>query len=158
MLPFVRTRLTRVAVLLVVAALPAASSVFVASAWSARTKRVVHFVLPGGDTECQMVDPNTLIGNVTCGIHRNRFRCVPRGCDEESRCSRRWSVELYRFAEVTRSCRPLGSDRPRVLRPGRSLTFTYFRCTSRAAGLTCVSRYSGHGFFLSKNNKSQRLL
>jgi hypothetical protein len=157
MLPFVRTRLTRVAVSVVVAALVAASSVLVASAWSARTELLVHFVLPGGDTECEMVDPNTLIGNVTCGIHRHRFRCVPRGCDEESRCSRRWFVDLDRFATVSGSCRPLGADRPRVLRFGQSLTFPFFRCTSQANGLTCVSRRSGHGFFLSKNNKSQRL-
>jgi hypothetical protein len=35
-----------------------------------------------------------------------------------------------------------------VLRYGHTLRFAPFRCTSRAAGLTCRSR-SGHGFFVS---------
>jgi hypothetical protein len=117
---------------------------------------LVHFVLPGGDTECEMVDPNLLNGNVTCGIHRNRFRCSGP-CDLENNASRRWYVDVTRFAEVWGSRRGLGSTPTRVLRPGQALTVGYFRCTSRAAGLTCVSRHSGHGFFLSKNNKSQRL-
>ena len=44
-----------------------------------------------------------------------------------------------------------------MLRSGQTVTVGYFRCTSRAAGLTGVSRHSGHGFFLGKHNKSQRL-
>lgn len=138
-------------------ALLAASGTLAASARSAQTELLVHFVLPGGDTECLMVDPNLQIGNVTCRIHRNRFTCVGRTCDFENAYSRRWSVGVTQIATVWRNRQHLGSAPTRVLRSGQSLTVGYFRCTSRAAGLTCVSRRSGHGFFLSKNNKSQRL-
>lgn len=154
---FVRTHLTKIATSLVACTLLAASGVFPAPARSARTELLVHFVLPGGDTECVMVDPNLLNGNVTCGIHRNRFKCLGPTCDVEDGYSRRWFVDVTRIATVQRSRRPFGSAPTRVLRSGQSLTAGYFRCTSRTTGLTCVSRRSGHGFFLSNNNKSQRL-
>jgi hypothetical protein len=157
MLSFVRTHPTRFATSLVVCTLLASSGVFAAPARSAHTERLVHFVLPGGDTECEIVDPNLLIGNVTCGIHRHRFTCVGPTCDVESGYSRRWSVDVTRIATVERSRRPLRSVQTRVLRSGQSLTVGYFRCTSRTTGLTCVSRRSGHGFFLGNNNKSQRV-
>jgi len=152
----VRTHPTRLATSLVVCTLLAASGVFAASAWSAHTELLVHFVLPGRDTECGMVDPNLLIGNVTCAIHRNRFRCSGP-CDLEQNASRRWYVDVTRIAELGQSRRGLGSAPTRVLRSGQTLTVGYFRCTSRPAGLTCVSTHSGHGFFLSKNDRSQRL-
>jgi len=158
-LAFVSMLLTRFAASLVVGAVLAASSVFAASAWSARTELLVHFVLPGGDTECEMVDPNLLIGNVTCGIHRHRYRCVGVTCDQENAYSRQWFVDVDRIATVgpNNRGRPFGTAPTRVLRSGQSLTVGHFRCTSRPAGLTCVSMRSGHGFFLSHNNKSQRL-
>ena len=40
----------------------------------APTELLVHFVMPGRDIECLMVDPNVAYGNVECGINRNRFR------------------------------------------------------------------------------------
>jgi hypothetical protein len=134
-----------------------ASGGFAASARSAHTERFVHFVLPGGDTECQMLDPNRLDGYLECAIHRNRNRC-PGHCDVEWEASRRWTVDVTRIASVERDERPLGAgDRARVLRSGQASRVGFFRCTSRDAGLTCVSRHSGHGFFLSENNESQRL-
>jgi hypothetical protein len=139
------------------ALLLAASGMFAASARSAHAELLVHFVLPGRDTECVMVDPNLLNGNVTCGIHRSRFTCVGPTCDVENAHSRRWSVGVTQHAAVSRSRQPFGSTSTRVLRSGQSVVVGYFRCTSRAAGLTCVSRRSGHGFFLSSDNKSQRL-
>jgi hypothetical protein len=152
----VRKLLTKLARSLVICTLLAALGVFATSARSARTELLVHFVLPGGDTECEMVDPDLSIGNVTCAIHRHRFRCS-RPCDLEKAASRRWHVDVTRVAQVGQSRRGLGSAPTRVLRPGQALTVGNFRCTSRAVGLTCVSRPSGHGFFLSKDNKSQRL-
>ena len=100
MLALVQTRLTEPATSLVVGALLAASSVFVGSAWSARSELLVHFVLPGGDTECEMVDPDLLIGNVTCGIHRHRYTCVGVTCDQENAYSRQWFVDVDRFGTV----------------------------------------------------------
>jgi hypothetical protein len=153
----VQTNPTRFVMALIICVSLAVSSVFAASARGARTELLVHFVLPGGDTECLMVDPNLLIGNVTCAIHRHRFKCVGLTCDEENGYSRRWFVDVAQVAIVDRSRRPFGSSSIRVLRSGRSLTVGYFRCVSGAAGLTCLSRRSGHGFFLSKDNKRQRL-
>ena len=152
----VRRALTTLARSLVLCTLLAAFGVLATSAQSARTELLVHFVLPGGDTECEMVDPNLSIGNVTCAIHRNQFRCS-RPCDLEKAASRRWHVDVNRVAQVGQSRRGCGSAPTRVLRPEQALTVGHFRRASRATGLTCVSRPSGHGFFLSKNNKSQRL-
>lgn len=46
----------------------------------------------------------------------------------------------------------VGSPDAPVLRYGHTLRFAPFRCTSRAAGLTCRSR-SGHGFFVSAQRR-----
>jgi len=109
--------------------------------------------MPGRDIECLMVDPKAANGNVTCGIHRNRFRGSRSGPDAE-KPSRRWFVGVNQIALVEVSTRPFGSSPMRVLRYGQTLRVGFFRCTSRVAGLTCLSRHSGHGFFLS--NKRQR--
>ena len=109
--------------------------------------------MPGRDIECLMVDPNIANGNVTCGIHRNRFRGSRSTFDAE-KPSRRWFVNVWQFALVEVSTRGFGSSPVRVLRYGQTLRVGFFRCTSRVAGLTCLSRHSGHGFFLS--NKRQR--
>ncbi|MFL6069717.1 MAG: DUF6636 domain-containing protein [Actinomycetes bacterium] len=134
-------------------ALLASPSVFAASAEGAPTELLVHFVMPGRDVECLMVDPNVAYGNVTCGIHRNRFRGSRSDFDSE-KPSRRWFVDVNQVAVVDVSTRPFGSSPVRVLRYGQTLRVGFFRCTSRVAGLTCLSRPSRHGFFLS--NKQQR--
>ena len=138
--------------LLVLAALLAAPSVLAASAEAAPTELLVHFVMPGRDTECLMVDPNVPNGNVTCGINRNRFRGSHSDFDHE-KSSRRWFVDVTHFGLVEVGSRPIGSSPARVLRYGQTLRVVFFRCTSRVAGLTCLSRHSGHGFFLSKNQQ-----
>ena len=140
---------------LVVFALLLASGVFAVSARSGHTELLVHFVMPGRDTECEMVDPDVYNGNVTCAIHRRRFR-GSGGFDEE-KPSRRWFVDVTRLPQVFLSRRDFGSAPPKLLRYGQTLRVGFFRCTSRPAGLTCVSRSSGHGFFLSSRNKSQRV-
>jgi len=134
-------------------ALLAAPSVFAASAKGAPTELLVHFVMPGRDIECLMVDPNVTYGNVTCGIHRNRFRGSRSGLDAE-KPSRRWLVDVNQLPVVDVSTRLFGSSPVRVLRYGQTLRVGFFRCTSRVGGLTCLSRRSGHGFFLS--NERQR--
>jgi hypothetical protein len=134
-------------------ALLAAPSVFVASAKGAPTELLVHFVMPGRDIECLMVDPNIPNGNVTCGINRNRFRGSHSRIDGE-KPSRRWFVDVTHFPLVEVSTRLFGSSPARVLRYGQTLRVGFFRCTSRVAALKCLSRHSGHGFFLS--DKQQR--
>ena len=154
----VRPHPTMLAASLVICTLLAASGLFAASARSSPTELLVHFVLPGGRHGVR--DGRSLIswiGNVTCAIHRNRFRCSGP-CDLEKNCLAplvcRRDPHCGTGGESTRP-----SDRAptRVLRSGQALTVGYFRCTARAAGLTCVSRHSRHGFYLSTNNESQRL-
>jgi hypothetical protein len=110
-------------------------------------------VMPGRDIECEMVDPNLTIGNVTCAIHRKRFRETHDGDGEKA--SRRWFLDLTRFSVVFPSGRGFGSAPIRVLRYGQTLRVGFYRCTSRATGLTCISRRSGHGFVLS-NTRQRR--
>ncbi len=43
------------------------------------------------------------------------------------------------------------TDYGRVLRYGRSRSLGPFRCTSRYTGMTCVIRWSGRGFFISRD-------
>ena len=148
-----RTRLTRLVPTIVVFALLAATGVVTASARGGSTELLVHFVLPGRDIECVMVDPNILSGNVTCARHRNKFRCSGP-CDLEN-LSRHWSVDVTRPGLTGISRRGFGGSPAKILRPGKTLSVGYFRCSSREAGLTCVSRPSGHGFFL--NNNKQRV-
>ena len=150
---FVRTGSRRLAASLLFLALLAAPSVFAASAKGAPSELLVHFVMPGRDIECLMVDPNVRYGNVECGIHRNRFRGSRSGFDSE-KPSRRWLVNVHQFAVVEVSTRPFGSSPVRVLRYGQTLRVGYFRCTSRVAGLTYLSRESGHGFMEPSNTKS----
>jgi hypothetical protein len=149
----VRRQSRRLATSLLVWTILAASSVFAASAKGAPTELLVHFVMPRRDIECVMVDPNVAYGNVTCGIHRDRFRGSHSDFDSE-KPSRRWFVNVTQFALVEVDARGFGSSPVRVLRYGQTLKVGYFRCTSRVAGLTCLSRHSGHGFFLS--NQRQR--
>lgn len=149
-------RITLARTIIVAALLMSAGSVAV-PLHGAASELLVHFVLPGGDIECLMVDPNLSSGNVECGIHRNRFRCADPACDVETGYSRRWLVQVTQVASVERSRRPFGTSPKRVLRYGQSLTVGHFRCTARKAGLTCVSRRSGHGFFLGKDNERQRV-
>jgi hypothetical protein len=138
----VRARSGSLATSLLVLALLAVPTVFAASARGAPTELLVHFVMPGRDIECLMVDPNVAYGNVTCGIHRNRFRGSQSGFDAE-KPSRRWFVNVNQFALVEVSTRLFGSSPVRVLRYGQTLRVGFFRCTSRVAGLTCLSRHSG---------------
>jgi hypothetical protein len=112
----------------------------------------VHFVMPGRDIECEMNDPSLTNGNVLCAIHRKRFRDTDYGDGEKP--SRRWLLELTRFPAVFSNGRGFGSP-IRVLRYGRTLRVGFYRCTSRATGLTCISRRSGHGFVLS-NTRQRR--
>ena len=145
----------RLAPSLLVVALLVASSGFAASVEGAPTELLVHFVMPGRDIECVMVDPNVANGNVECGINRNRFRGSHSGSIVGAeKPSRRWLVNVNQFAVVDVSTRGFGSSPVRVLRYGQTLRVGFFRCKSRVAGLTCLSRRSGHGFFLS--DKQQR--
>jgi predicted N-acetyltransferase YhbS len=62
--------------------------------------------------------------------------------------------EVESFVERIRASEQFIPELALVAEDGQTLKVGYFRCTSRVAGLTCLSRHSGHGFFLS--NKRQR--
>ena len=113
-----RTQSRRLATSLLVLALLAAPSVFAASAEGAPTELLVHFVMPGRDIECLMVDPNVAYGNVTCGIHRNRFRGSRAASTGETVAPLVCQCEPVALVEV--STRPFGSSPVRVLRYGQT--------------------------------------
>ena len=56
----------------------------------------------------------------------------------------------YRF----RASDSVSSPKAKTLSYGTSRRFGPFTCTSQTAGLTCTSRSSRHGFFLSKQRQS----
>jgi hypothetical protein len=119
------------------------------------TELTVHFITADRNIECEMVDPNITIGNVTCALHSKGY--TTRGDlgnhDLTANRSLRWHVDFSRPALVGPSRRELGSKPARILRYGQTLAVGYFRCRSRVAGLTCISRHSGHGFFLSRTRQ-----
>jgi len=112
---------------------------------------IVHVVTADRNIECQMVDPNATIGNITCVMHSKGY--TTRGDLDNhgltARAHLQWFVDYSRPALVGSSRREVHGPK-RILPNGRSLTVGHFRCVSRGGGLTCTSRHSGHGFFLSR--------
>ena len=120
------------------------------------TELLVHILSADRNIECEMVDPNTTVGNVTCALHSKGYTTRGDVGNHDLTASRslRWFVDFSRPAVVGASRRELGSKPARILRAGQTLTVGYFRCTSRAAGqLTCASRHSGHGFSLTRTTQ-----
>jgi hypothetical protein len=130
-----------------------ATIVLSSSAQARRTELLVHFITADRNIECGMVDPNTTIGNVTCVLHSKGY--TTRGdVDNHGLTARNhphWVLE-YSGAVLTGPSRREvhGPDPARILHYGQTLTVGNFRCSSRAAGLTCISRHSGHGFLLNR--------
>src|SRR5262249_22435677 len=101
--------------------------------------------------ECEMVAPNTTMGNVDCAYARafsGETDSVTN--DLYVHAHRHWLVQFSRPALVGSSRRGYGSAPVRALRLCQTLSGGYFRCESCTAGLTCISRHSGHGFFLGR--------
>jgi hypothetical protein len=149
----VRSGLVRA--LLVVGSLTVAG-VLTESAQSGTSELLVHFVTADRNAECEMVDPETTIGNVECVLHSNGY--TTRGdLDNHGLTARphpHWFVDYSHPASGGLSRREVHGPVPaRTLQTGRTLTVGNFRCSSRVAGLTCTSLRSRHGFFLSRTKQ-----
>ena len=132
-------------------ALCTATVAVVSPARAGPAELLVHFITADRNIECEMVDPNTTIGNVTCVMHSKGY--TTRGDLDNhgltAHAHRQWFVDYSRPALAGGGRREVHGPM-RVLRNGRALSVGYFRCVSGAAGLTCTSKHSGHGFFLSR--------
>jgi hypothetical protein len=118
----------------------------------ASSESLVHFITADRNVECEMVDPRSTIGNVTCVLHSKGY--TTRGdLDNHGLTAHyhpQWILQSSRPVEEGPSRREVhGPNPPRILRYGQTLKLGNFRCTSRPAGLTCASVHSKHGFLLS---------
>jgi hypothetical protein len=139
--------------LLIVAALLTLSTggLFVTSARSTSSERWIHFATEDRNIEC--VTSDSLANNV--GLD-----CVMRssGYDpttaEETRYHSHWILFRNGVALKGITRRGLGGPNPAIiLRNGQTLTVGNFRCSARRSHLTCVSRFSRDGFFLSQGRQ-----
>jgi hypothetical protein len=150
-----RERMISVKFVLCAFALGLTTASVAAPAQGLPTELLVHFITSDRNIECEMVDPNTTVGNVTCALHSKGYTTRGDVGNHDLTASRslRWYVDFSRPALVAASRRELGSKPTRILQYGGTLSVGYFRCTSRVSGLTCTSRHSGHGFFLSRTRQ-----
>jgi hypothetical protein len=116
----------------------------------------MHLITADRNVECEMVDPTTAIGNVTCVLHSKGY--TTRGdLDNHGLTAHyhpQWSLQVSGRVEVGPSRREVhGPNPPRILRYGQTLTVGHFRCRYRLAGLTCTSLDSRRGFLLSRTRQ-----
>jgi hypothetical protein len=132
--------------------LAAAAAVVAQGAQSGSSELAVRFITSDRNIECLLNDPNTTNGNVECVLHSKGY--TTRGDSDNHGLTAhyhpRWVVSYSQTADREPSHRELGSSPLRILRDGHTLRDGYFSCTWRDAGLTCTSRQSKHGFFLSR--------
>lgn len=116
---------------------------------------LVRFVTSDRNIECLMNDPNLTNGNVECVLHSKGY--TTRGDSDNHGLTAHphpsWMVQYSQATIREPSERELGSSPLRILRDGHTLRVGYFSCTWRDAGLTCISRHSKHGFFLSRTEQ-----
>jgi hypothetical protein len=114
---------------------------------------LVHFITADKNIECEMVDPKSTNGNVTCVLHSKGY--TTRGDVDNhgltARYHRHWDIEFSGAVQTGPSRREVHGPNPaQILRYGQTLTVGNFRCSSRVAGLRCISIHSKHGFLLSR--------
>ena len=118
------------------------------------TQDAVLFITADRSVECVMRDPHTAAGYVDCAFAKALAgKMTPITHDVYLQAHRHWLVQFSGPALKGSSRIGYGSEQTRVLRSGETLTVGFFRCSSRLAGLTCISRHSGHGFFLSSTKQ-----
>jgi hypothetical protein len=102
----------------------------------------LYFRTPNRNIECAMFEPRQAdIGNVTCIV---RSTATPR------KPWLAWSLDSWQHVAVYRSKNGVVATPVRTLGYGQTLRRGFFRCTSRQAGLTCISLDSRHGFVLGR--------
>ena len=109
------------------------------------------FITADRSVECVAVDAQTAAGYVDCVFAKALDeKTTPVTHDLYPQAHRHWMVLFSGPGLEGGTRRGLGSRPTRVLRLGGVLTAGFFRCTSTAAGLRCISRHSGHGFVIGQ--------
>ena len=120
------------------------------SAHGRDSEDAVVFLTADRTIECLMLDAKTTAGNVECVFAKSLTGPTTSVThDLYIHAHRHWLVLYSGHALVGSTRRGLGPPPSRSLSVGQVLRIGYFRCSSVSAGVTCVSRHSGHGFFLS---------
>ena len=129
---------------------PLAAVAFAVPAQGEAADDEVIFLTADRTVECLVLDAGTTVGSVDCVYAKVLAGpSTPVTHDLFVHAHRHWLVRYSGPALVGSTRRGLGHAPVRVLPAGGTLTLGHFSCSSRAAGLTCASRHSGHGFFLS---------
>jgi hypothetical protein len=139
--------------LLVIAALLTLSTggLFVISARATSSERWIHFATEDRNIEC--VTSDSLADNVGLDCVMRSSGYDPTAA-EETKYHPHWI--LFRNGVALKGITRRGLGRPNpatILRNGQTLTVGNFRCSARGSHLTCVSRFSRHGFFLSQGRQ-----
>jgi hypothetical protein len=139
------------AVTVLLVALLVATGVFVVSAWARSTELSVHFITADGNIECEMADPKDTSGGIDCVMRSSGYNPT---APDETNYHPHWVLLSRGVGLKGTTRRGLGRSTPRrILQDGHTLTVGNFRCSARASHLTCISRRSGHGFFLSQGRQ-----
>jgi hypothetical protein len=134
-----------------VSAVCVTAGVVVAAAVATPTEHLVHFATEDGNTEC--VTDDSVADNVSLDCVMRSSGYDPTAPDE-SNYHPHWVLLRHGIALKGTTRRGLGGpNRTRILRDGQTLTVGNFRCRASSSHLTCVSRYSRHGFFLSQGRQ-----
>ena len=128
-----------------------AAGLVVGSAGAKLSDHWVHFATEDGNIECVA---NDSLGNnepLECVMHSSGYDPT---APDHTNYHPHWVLLAHGVALKGTTPRGLGSPNPsRVLRDGETLTVGNFRCKATSSHLTCVSRRSQHGFFLSQGRQ-----
>ena len=114
----------------------------------------VVFLTADRTIECQMLDAKTTAGNVDCAFAKALAGpTTPVTHDLYVHAHRHWLVLYSGHALAGSTRRGFGRPPTQSLSSGQALLIGNFRCSSASAGVTCVSKHSGHGFFLSSTRQ-----
>src|SRR5205085_106282 len=104
----------------------------------------VFFDSPSQNIGCAMAK-----GGVRCDISQHSWQAPPKPRSCELDYGGGDVVDRHHRAEYVCAGDTVVQSGP-VLPYGHSKTKGPFRCTSEEAGVRCVNRHSGHGFFLAR--------
>ena len=114
----------------------------------------VRFITVDRTIECVMVDAHSAAGYVDCAYAKALAGpTTPVTHDVFVHAHRHWIVQFSGPALEGSTRREWGWKQTTALRSGETLNVGFFRCSSRIAGLTCISKHSAHGFLLSSTTQ-----
>jgi hypothetical protein len=152
--PLERTQVTAHKLVLFAILLALATASAAAPAQGLPAQDTVLFITADRTIECVMVDAHSAAGYVDCAYTKALGGpTTPITHDVFVHAHRHWIVQFSGPALEGSTRREWGSEQTTALLSGETLNVGFFRCSSRVAGLTCTSRHSAHGFFLSSTSQ-----